>query len=218
MTTIDEQIDDVYRDHETRNVRASGVNNVEFPEIRELLALIAEIESGNLAFTRWDATQRITFNTSAALTTRALTANTLVAMPIVIGAAGTARRIGVEVTTEVNPSAARLGIYDNSYGKAQPGNLLLDAGTVDTSTTGFKEISISLAMKPGQYWLVIAPNEAITVRAISTGILWPMLLGLTNTRPLSGSRSFTYAALPDDERAQTYTFTQNNMPHLWIGG
>lgn len=218
MATIDERIDDVYRGYETHNLPSSGAHDVVFSEVRELLKAIAEIDVAGWAFTRWDTTQRITFPISAALTTRALTANTLLCMPLVIGAAGTAARIGVEVTTEVNPSAARLGIYDNSYGKAQPGNLLLDAGTVDTSTAGVKEIVISHVLGPGLYWLVMAVDAAITVRAVSSGILWPMLLGLTNTRPLSGSRAFTFAVLPDDERSATYSFAQNNMPHLWLGG
>ena len=75
----------------------------------------------------------------------------MTAAPIVIPASCTADRIGVEVTAQVAASTVRLGIYNDSAGR--PGSLLVDAGTVDSSTIGVKTITISQALSPGVYWL-----------------------------------------------------------------
>ena len=51
----------------------------------------------------------------------------------------------------------RLGIYsDDDY---YPGSLALDAGEVDLSTSGAKEIVINQALSPGLYWLVLLVNN-----------------------------------------------------------
>lgn len=91
-------------------------------------------------------------------------ASSLRASPIDLAAACTADRIGVEVTTLAASSTVRLGIYaDGTDGL--PGTLLLDAGTVDTTTTGFKEITISQALTAGRWWLAaVSQGAAPTVR------------------------------------------------------
>lgn len=216
--TIDEHIDYVFRDYFTDGIPASGDVDVSFPELRALLARMAEANlANNQCFTRWDNTQRITCP-NLSLTTRTYSANTLYMMPLRISAPGTALRIGVEVTTEIVSSSARLGIYENHYGLARPGVLILDAGTVDTSTTGFKEIVISRPMTEGIYWLAMVSNGAIGVRAIQTTMLWKMLNALQNVRPISPSRAFTFAALPVDERTASYTWAALAPPQLWVGG
>lgn len=74
------------------------------------------------------------------------------AMRFEVGVATTFDRIGVEVTTNAASNVYRLGIrYDS--GSGYPGSLLLDAGTVDASTTGAKEITISQVLTPGLWWL-----------------------------------------------------------------
>jgi hypothetical protein len=60
--------------------------------------------------------------------------------------------IGLQVTTAVASTTIRLGIYADN-GSGMPGALILDAGTIDSSTTGFKEITISQAVGPGLLWL-----------------------------------------------------------------
>jgi hypothetical protein len=61
-------------------------------------------------------------------------------------------RIAVVVTTGAAGSLVRLGIY-NSNSAGYPGNLFFDAGTVDSSTTGLKEITVNQTLQPGRYWL-----------------------------------------------------------------
>jgi hypothetical protein len=77
-------------------------------------------------------------------------------LPIVIGQAVTLQSIGINVTVAGSTGAlARLGIYnDGTDGK--PGTLVLDAGTVDCTTTGAKTIAISQTLQPGRYWLACA--------------------------------------------------------------
>lgn len=85
--------------------------------------------------------------------TAALSNSQLRASYIDLAAAGTADRIGVEVTTLQSGAVGRLGIWATNLSTGLPGSLLLDAGTIDGSSTGFKEITISLALNPGRYWL-----------------------------------------------------------------
>lgn len=69
-----------------------------------------------------------------------------------VDAATTFDMIGVEVTTAVASSTVRLGIY--SVTNSLPTTLVLDAGTVDSSTTGVKQIVISQQLTKGSYILV----------------------------------------------------------------
>lgn len=85
-----------------------------------------------------------------------LTQGLMRSVPILLPGGITLDRISMEVTTASAGTTARLGIYaDSGYG--YPGALMLDAGTIDASTTGMKEITISQAITiPGVYWLVCA--------------------------------------------------------------
>lgn len=187
-------------------------------DIRALVKRLAAQTAAAVTFARWDGTQRITYSTSAALTTRTLSANTLYFMPFVAGSPGTATRIGIEISTGAAGNA-RLGIYNNHLTKAQPSTLVLDAGTIVTTSTGFLEIAISQALAAGRYWLAFVSNAGPGVRALSgTGVAWPMVDGLTTTRAVSPTRAFTYAALPSDESAQSYTWDASALPALWLGG
>ena len=47
----------------------------------------------------------------------------------------------------------RLGIYNSSETTFEPNTVVLDAGTVDTSSTGIKEITISQTLNAGLYFL-----------------------------------------------------------------
>lgn len=186
-------------------------------QIRDLLARIAEQTISPETFTRWDNTQRVTYP-NGALTTRAMSVDTIYLMPLIIGTEGTALRIGIEVTSG-SAGAARLGIYNNHATLAKPSTLRLDAGTVVTNSAAFVEIVISHTLPAGLYWLAAVTNATPTVRALtSANMPWPMMVGLANTRATSGTRAFTYAALPADESAQTYTWDAGNPPHIWVGG
>lgn len=72
---------------------------------------------------------------------------------------GTFDRIGIEVTTGGSATCAlRLGIYNGAGGV--PTSVLLDAGTVDGTTTGAKEITISQTLARGYYFLALAVQGA----------------------------------------------------------
>lgn len=78
--------------------------------------------------------------------------NTECAMRFEVGVPTLFDRIGVEVTTGSASNVYRLGIrYDT--GACYPGALLLDAGTVDASSNGAKEITISQTLAAGIWWV-----------------------------------------------------------------
>ena len=61
-------------------------------------------------------------------------------------------RITIRIDTAGGAGAkSRLGIYRDVNGS--PGALELDAGTVDTDSTGTKAITISKTLNPGWWWL-----------------------------------------------------------------
>jgi hypothetical protein len=72
----------------------------------------------------------------------------------------------LEVTTAVASSLARAGIYADSGG--QPGTLLADLGTIDTSTIGVKNWTNTQALTAGtQYWIIVVPQGAAGVQVRS---------------------------------------------------
>ena len=93
--------------------------------------------------------------------------NFLNLLPLFILETITIDRIGAECFTAVASSTFRLGIY-NSDSNGVPSSLLLDAGTIDTSTTGAKSITISQILNPGLYYLAGAQQggaSSATMRA-----------------------------------------------------
>ncbi len=95
------------------------------------------------------------------------TGTNLIAIPFNIYKSTTFTKIGMSVTTGAASSQIRLGIYNaNNYGGA-PGTLVLDAGTIDSSTTGDKTITISQTLY-GKYHLVFIANIAAIVRTLGT--------------------------------------------------
>lgn len=86
-----------------------------------------------------------------------LNANYAYALPVLVERSITVDRIGVNVGIGGGAgSVVRLGIYDDTATGGGPGALIVDGGTVDTTGTGIKEVSVSQALVPGVYWLVAA--------------------------------------------------------------
>lgn len=128
----------------------------------------------------------------------AVAANTLYALPLMVGRGGTIDSVGVNVSTAVNSSNVRMGIYRNLNGI--PGTLLLDLGTVATTPAGFREITgLSLKLQPGLHWLAAVFSHTPTVRQVAQANIMG-ILGVDNaatTAVGSGyTASFTYAVLP----------------------
>lgn len=82
-------------------------------------------------------------------------------------------RIACEVTAAGTAgSEVRLGAY-GSDATLQPTSLLFDAGTIDSTTTGVKEITVAQTIGPGIVWLAIAvqgsPSTDPTLAALPGG-------------------------------------------------
>lgn len=84
-------------------------------------------------------------------------------------------KIACEVISGVSGAVVRLGIY-NASEKDLPADVILDAGTVDASTLGVKEIFIiPVTLKPGLYFLAATPQGAdVPMRTVGTGHIPPM--------------------------------------------
>lgn len=106
-------------------------------------------------------------------------------------AAATYTRIGINMTSGGGAgTVARLGIYEvNSSGS--PGLEVLDAGTVDTSTTGLKEITISETLTAGRYFLAcwVEATTSVTAHSVYGG------------DPLAGLEAVNSIILPVVRRA-----------------
>ena len=149
---------------------------------------------------------------SITTTTSTAAADTLYAIPLPILASTTVDRIALDVTT-LAVGSARLGIY-SSLSSGHPGALVLDAGTVDTGTTGLKEIIISQALSAGLHWTVVVYNAGPIVRAVATSASL-LLLGGASFAGIDAThfrRTFTYGALPNPWGTPT-TFS-SSPPHL----
>lgn len=129
----------------------------------------------------------------------ALTADRIYAHPFLVPKAITLDKIAVNCTTLVAGGGLRLGIYSDSNG--EPGALVLDAGTIDSSGTGVKTKDINQTLTPGLYWLAAASKSAthaFRVPAIAATI---NVFGVASTLPTGVGTHFyaahAYGALPD---------------------
>jgi len=88
----------------------------------------------------------------ATITTSTFTQNRVYCFPLFIQESVTIDRLGVECTTLSASTTWRIGLY-NSDSNGLPTTVLLDAGTVDTSTTGLKSITVSQTLAAGLYFI-----------------------------------------------------------------
>jgi len=95
------------------------------------------------------------------LSTAAIIANTIYGCPIHLPYRRTFDRIAIRVQAGV-AGGARLGIYADT-GDVTPGNLILDAGIVDVTAVGHKEIVISQTLGPGLIWTAMVSDVAPTL-------------------------------------------------------
>lgn len=93
--------------------------------------------------------------------------NNLCIIPVVFQRPVSIDKLGLVVTTAVAASTIRLGIYAEagvSVGFGYPGALIVDAGTVDTSTTGLKTAAFTkITLPPGAYYLAYVLQGATGV-------------------------------------------------------
>ena len=91
-------------------------------------------------------------------------------VPIWVPHTVTVDRIGMEVTTGLAGPTVTLGIYGSTVDDT-PGALILNAGTIDPSTSGFKQITISQTLSRGLHWLSFHTTDKLSYRSI-TGSLY----------------------------------------------
>lgn len=97
----------------------------------------------------------------------ALTQDEMNLRPFVVSVRRAFDRIAARVSTAAGAGGVlRMGIYANGGG--MPGSLIVDAGTVSSTSTGSKEITIAQTLDPGVYWLaLVAQVSGSTVIAFS---------------------------------------------------
>jgi hypothetical protein len=142
--------------------------------------------------------------------TATISANSIYYQPISIS--GTVNRIGIEITTG-SAGAARLGLYSNNGGI--PGTLILDCGTVDTTSIALVEATIADTVLRGEWmWMAVVSNATPTCRSGTVGSA--MVAG--SSTPSAGIRSyvgtFAYAALP--VTAPAITGVSSVGPAIWL--
>lgn len=86
-------------------------------------------------------------------------------IPIFVVQTTTFIRIGIYVSSLLAGSAdLRIFAWDNGV----PGALILSAGTVDTGSTGFKELTISQELTRGYYFLAVRCTSACSLLGPNT--------------------------------------------------
>lgn len=140
----------------------------------------------------------------------------LYAVPFWSSHAETWTRIGVNIDTPQAGASVRLGIFSNGAAN-KPGALLLDAGTIDASTSGAKEITISQALSANTvYWLAsINSTFDVSGTLTNTGQDINRRLGVD---AISGGPpygvSMAFGALPDP--FGTPDDAQISAPAIWL--
>jgi hypothetical protein len=101
----------------------------------------------------------------------AVAANRLYYTPIWVGEALSVIRIGLEVGTGASSSLIRLGIYNWDLDDDNPGALVVDGGTVDSSSSGDKEVTISVTLGPDKgYFLAVVSDSNPTLKKLGSPI------------------------------------------------
>lgn len=164
-------------------------------------------EQGDISFLRFKKSGRYfgPFLTGGAVTTQSVaSANSLRAFPFFVPKTTLFDRIAIRVTTAGTGTTprARIGVYKDN-GNIYPGQLVLDAGEVDVSSTGLKELTINLKLKGGKlYWLAFVGQDtaSLVFAATPAADSFATFLGFDNALSGSAFSGFahvqTYGPLP----------------------
>lgn len=192
---------------------------IDFP-VGDKLAMVPT-DAGQLGchITRNNANITSVHATVSAVAAATLTANTLVLTPFVLERPVFVSDLVAEVTTAVASTSVRLGIYQvigtTVGGAGYSVGLVLDAGTVDSSTTGSgKAVSAGINLGQGFYLIATVSNGAPALRAYSQNVLDYGLTqsgtaGQTPSAGLAKSDATAHAALPSTIDGTTLSNRQN---------
>lgn len=115
--------------------------------------------------------------------TKGIGANNFFIVPFELDTEMEITRCGIEVTTAGAASKTRVGVYA-CMPNGTPGNILLETGDINSSTTGVKDVvfSSSRRLPAGWYYVGILSNVAgVAVRAYQASRLFPSPLGLNSS-------------------------------------
>lgn len=133
--------------------------------------------------------------------TLTVTADRLYAVPFAVGSAMSIDRLGYEVTTG-SAGFVRMGVYAHSPTAFGPGALLADFGTGITDSIAVVEITGSVTVPAGVFWVAGVFSVTPTVRRVNAGV-GAVFLGYSANNE-NGTTSYNcvaygahaYAALP----------------------
>jgi hypothetical protein len=142
-------------------------------------------------------------------------------MPFSVPVETTYTRIGLQVQTAAASSTIRLLIYNAEATEGYPEDILLNAGTVDSSSTGAKEITISETLSAGHYWVACVPDGTPAVSgSLSIEDHSAHILGMDSATDGTGRVSFNksgagYADTPPDPAPASLGVNTDN-PRVWM--
>jgi hypothetical protein len=154
--------------------------------------------------------------------TVAMVANTLYLVPYWIGVDQVYTKIGCEVTVGAGSTLVRMGVYTLTS-NGMPFKLVLDAGTIDSSSSGIKIITISKRFF-GKYWFGCISAGTPTVRGVSGGSAFrSSMLGCGTDLATSGpyaisqaSASSFYTAFPDTYTGSSTLLNTGTIPLTFL--
>jgi hypothetical protein len=143
------------------------------------------------------------------------------AMPFIPARTCTIDRIGVSVVTAGSAGAdIRIGRRDHDAANSLPGALISDDGTVDCTSTGLKEVSISWNVTAGQvYWITLTVQGGAATRPIIVGSNTPNIqaIGGISASLLSiGSFRSNGTVAGALASTQTWTSSSNVRPRPFV--
>lgn len=166
------------------------------------------------------AGQYIPLPTLVGSSSATLAANNLYALLFYVPRDLSVDRLAISVKTGAASSAARLGIYRDA-GSLTPtgtGNLVKDAGTVDTSSAAVVAATISpnLALTKGYYWFALITNGTPTLYVPSFTSTLPLgiLASALNDAYAGYTVSQTYGALPSNFPASPTLTLTGSLPGI----
>lgn len=159
----------------------------------------------------------------AATTTFLCTANQIVFVPITVANLRTFTKIAVSVPNggNINPSSARLAIYNVDTTTGGPGTVLVDGGNASLATTGYQSVTINTPVSPGQYFLAAWWEKANTVRSMLPAFSMACVsvnLGAASPSAIAFlSRNATFGGSFASEASNTHTLVSNTSSIPTIG-
>lgn len=158
------------------------------------------------------------------VSTNAIVANALYFINFNIYKSTTFSEIGMNITSFAAASSVRMGIYDCNGNLGDPANLILDAGTLDSSTNGIKTIAISQTLYD-KFWVCFICNGTPTIQAGTSNIYdvngysglgsFNTSTSVAYTRRITGVPSY-FTALPSSVLGLTSTNTVSALVFLRV--